>query len=186
MTSIPKPRYKVVAAFFLLEAGNTVFGARTVLVNIVFGIATLASLITLFRKLKKDRDWILFSLGIVALIAAGGCYVIKSIDSRSFSVALAEANERTEKARAETLRLEALAATRMPKPEQFKQISEIIEGRTDLPLLIILPVNDPEAQDFGLWVEAYASVSGSAITGGTASEYGVEQISNISRFGRLP
>jgi SAM-dependent methyltransferase len=34
--------------------------------------------------------------------------------------------------------------------------------------------------------EAYASVSGSAISGGTASEYGVEQISNISRFGRLP
>jgi hypothetical protein len=35
-------------------------------------------------------------------------------------------------------------------------------------------------------VEAYASVSGSAISGGTASEYGVEQISNMSRFGRLP
>src|SRR6516164_4174935 len=34
--------------------------------------------------------------------------------------------------------------------------------------------------------EAYASVSGSAISGGTASEYGVEQISNMSRFGRLP
>jgi hypothetical protein len=34
--------------------------------------------------------------------------------------------------------------------------------------------------------EAYGSVSGSAISGGTASEYGVEQISNISRFGRLP
>src|ERR1700738_2699981 len=31
--------------------------------------------------------------------------------------------------------------------------------------------------------EAYASVSGSAISGGTASEYGIEQISNISRFG---
>jgi hypothetical protein len=34
--------------------------------------------------------------------------------------------------------------------------------------------------------KAYASVSGSAISGGTASEYGVEQISNMSRFGRLP
>jgi hypothetical protein len=38
----------------------------------------------------------------------------------------------------------------------------------------------------GIFAEAYASVSGSAISGGTASEYGVEQISNISRFGRLP
>jgi hypothetical protein len=34
--------------------------------------------------------------------------------------------------------------------------------------------------------EAYASVSGSAISGGTTSQDGVEQISNISRFGRLP
>jgi hypothetical protein len=34
--------------------------------------------------------------------------------------------------------------------------------------------------------KAYASASGDAISGGTASEYGVEQISNISRFGRLP
>jgi hypothetical protein len=34
--------------------------------------------------------------------------------------------------------------------------------------------------------EAYASVSDSAISGGTASEYGLEQISNMSRFGRLP
>ena len=33
---------------------------------------------------------------------------------------------------------------------------------------------------------AYASVSGSPISGGRASEYGVEQISNMSRFGRLP
>ena len=32
-------------------------------------------------------------------------------------------------------------------------------------------------------VEAYASVSGSAISGGTASEYGVEQISNMASGG---
>jgi hypothetical protein len=38
----------------------------------------------------------------------------------------------------------------------------------------------------GLKGAAYASVSGSAISGGTASEYGIEQISNISRFGRPP
>jgi len=31
--------------------------------------------------------------------------------------------------------------------------------------------------------EAYASVSGSAISGGTASEYGVEQISNMASGG---
>ena len=34
-----------------------------------------------------------------------------------------------------------------------------------------------------LITEAYASVSGSAISGGTASEYGVEQISNMASGG---
>jgi hypothetical protein len=34
--------------------------------------------------------------------------------------------------------------------------------------------------------KAYASASGDAISGGTASQYGIEQISNIGRFGRLP
>jgi len=37
-----------------------------------------------------------------------------------------------------------------------------------------------------IMTEAYAFVSGSAISGGTASKYGLEQISNIGRFGRLP
>ena len=41
-------------------------------------------------------------------------------------------------------------------------------------------------REFKIRQEACASVSGSAISGGTASEYGVEQISNMSRFGRLP
>jgi hypothetical protein len=47
-----------------------------------------------------------------------------------------------------------------------------------------IPAQDVELVKSG--VVAYASVSGSAISGGTASEYGVEQISNKSRFGRLP
>jgi hypothetical protein len=34
--------------------------------------------------------------------------------------------------------------------------------------------------------EAYASASGSAISGGPASGNGVEQITNTGRFGRLP
>jgi hypothetical protein len=34
--------------------------------------------------------------------------------------------------------------------------------------------------------KAYASASGDAISGGTASQYEIEQISNIGRFGRLP
>jgi hypothetical protein len=35
-------------------------------------------------------------------------------------------------------------------------------------------------------LKAYASASGDAISGGTASQYEIEQISNIGRFGRLP
>jgi hypothetical protein len=56
-----------------------------VLVNVVFGIATIASFIILFRKLQKDGDRLLFALGSVALIASVGCYGMKYIDSRSFS-----------------------------------------------------------------------------------------------------
>jgi len=37
-----------------------------------------------------------------------------------------------------------------------------------------------------LRMKAYASVSGSVISGGTASGNGLEQITNTCRFGRLP
>jgi hypothetical protein len=50
---------------------------------------------------------------------------------------------------------------------------------------IVMVGRSPKAAQYLLDspAEAYASVSGSAISGGTASEYGVEQISNMASGG---
>jgi hypothetical protein len=53
-----------------------------------------------------------------------------------------------EKERNERLAQEALAASRMPKPEQVTSLRAAITGKSNLPRLAIMPVNDPEADGF--------------------------------------
>jgi len=69
-------------------------------------------------------------------------------------------------------------------PDEVEWLAHIHENKKYPQGLIV--VKPDTFYSMGNLQEAYASVSGSAISGGTASEYGVEQISNMSRFGRLP
>jgi hypothetical protein len=88
----------------------------------------------------------------------------------------------------------SLISPKWTRPQQVPTESQIRQWVNDCRWDTIIEFSNPAEYSRAilpkarnvLRLEAYASVSGSAISGGTASEYGVEQISNISRFGRLP
>ena len=74
------------------------------------------------------------------------------------------------------------------RADNGERVGELLSRRTVFAgLLVVIAVYYLFLLSNGTFaLEAYAFVSGSAISGGTASKYGLEQISNIGRFGRLP
>jgi hypothetical protein len=61
---------------------------------------------------------------------------------------------------------------------------DLTKGQRAMQLAMLYP--EPEKGGRGNKSKAIKSAETAGFSGGTASEYGVEQISNMSRFGRLP
>jgi hypothetical protein len=110
-----------------------------VLAGIVVGGAIIFEAEKYSKRVQQAAKWAV----IIAVVVESCCTISLFIIDECISSAQ----------QSEIIRLSRQIAGRMPEAEQFKLIAEELKGKKgSVPLLTVLPTNDPEAEQFAQWI----------------------------------